>query len=155
MTFPANNTQHKLIDIVRYMESNGLMIIIFGGWSAELLDIEKSRPHSDIDLLMIDETFDNLTKLIAHNKWDIVKSYSHKKAFIVDGVMIEVFLVKSIDGEYITEFIGKKMSMSFNWPSKLFIKKIIKGRNFKLATKETMNNYKKSHKKIHSNSPWK
>jgi len=155
MTFPINNTKPKLLEIVTKLQNEGLEIVVFGGWSAELQGIENARLHSDIDLLILDGDFNHLVKFITHNEWEVIKSYSHKKAFIVDSIMVEVFLVKIDDNELATEFIGEEGSVVFHWPSKLFIKRTTEGTSIKLATKNAMSKYRKNHAKIHSNSPWK
>ncbi len=155
MTFSINNTKSKLLEIVTSLEAEGLKIVIFGGWSAELQKIEKIRPHSDIDLLILDEDFNSLIEFINRNNWEIVKSYSHKKAFMVDGIMVEVFLVKVDDNEFTTEFTGEERSVVFHWPNQLFEERAIRSSSLKLATKDAMDKYRKSHKRIHSYSPWK
>lgn len=155
MTFPKNNTKSKLLEIVTRLENEGLKIVIFGGWAAELQKIEKVRPHSDIDLLILDKDFNRLVGFINRNEWEIVKSYSHKKAFMFDGIMVEVFLVRIDDNEFTTEFTGEEKSVIFHWPDQLFTERAIRDVSLKLATKDTMAKYRKSHKRIHSNSPWK
>lgn len=155
MTFPKNNTRSKLLEIVTKLESKGLEIIVFGGWSAELQKLEKTRPHSDIALLILDKNFNSLVQLINSNNWEIVKSYAHKKAFLIDCIMVEVFLVKMDDSKFTTEFIGEERSVIFHWPDQLFAETATRDGNLKVATKDAMAKYRKNHKIIHSNSPWK
>ena len=86
------------------------------------------------------------------NKLKMVKSYAHKKAFIFNDVMAEVFLVSSPNNA--TRFVGKKGEAVFQWPSGLFIEKSIHRHTYHLASKVAMEKYTEEHDLIHANGPW-
>lgn len=146
------NSKANLLALVQDLTKADNNIAIFGGWAVELLDIKAPWAHSDIDLLLLGDHFDNLLDWIGKNKLKIVKSYAHKKAFIINDVMAEVFLVSRPNNT--TKFVGKKGETVFQWPSELFIEKSIHGHTYRLASKAAMDKYTEEHDLIHANGPW-
>lgn len=148
------NNKNSTARLVQELRKNGLNIIIFGGWSVELQKLKEPWKHSDIDLLLVDNTFNSLNRLVNERCWKICKSYNHKKAFLIDGVMVEVFLVMPEEKRFITRFVGSGGSYDFVWPKELFVNKTLGGASYQLASKASMDKYFNEHTTIHSLSPW-
>jgi hypothetical protein len=94
-------------------------IIVFGGWAEEINGLIEVRTHKDLDLLYLANDFKRIDSFIAshNNIIEIVgKRFSHKRAFLLNGAMVEIFLVKSVSGKLITIFWE---SYCFQWPSQL------------------------------------
>ena len=92
---------------------------IFGGWGEELHGLRPFGPHSDIDLLLHDETFDPIDNSIEKREEFVAipeKRFSHKRAFEFDGVRVELFLVhpRTLTTNF---FSGRHL---FQWPADTF-----------------------------------
>jgi hypothetical protein len=66
---------------------------VFGGWAEELRGVIRPRPHRDVDLLVVDPDLGRLDEHVAARGEIGGKRFSHKRAFTVDGVLVELFLV--------------------------------------------------------------
>jgi hypothetical protein len=67
---------------------------LVGGWSRELLGLETARPHSDIDLLVTDPDITRLDEWLSTLEEISAKRFAHKRAFRLDGEMVELHLVQ-------------------------------------------------------------
>nr|WP_238334744.1 hypothetical protein [Kribbella amoyensis] len=111
------------LDFVRHvvtrLELAGLRTWLFGGWAAEVLGLTTPRPHRDIDLLYPAETFDAVDTYFATGDVDEIaaKRFPHKRAFEIDGIMVELFLVESREAHPFTNFWGVNRH---EWPSDVF-----------------------------------
>ena len=63
-TAQNSNSKANLLALVRELEGADNNIVIFGGWAVELLGVKAPWEHSDIDLLLIGDNFDNLLNWI-------------------------------------------------------------------------------------------
>ena len=74
------------------------------------------RSHRDIDLLLPAPSFAVLDRLLAASACTLpeirAKRFAHKRAFCLEGVAIEVTLVKDADGSPVTRFWG---DVPFRW----------------------------------------
>lgn len=68
---------------------------LFGGWAEELRGLRAPGPHSDIDILYRAACFSAVDGLLARREVEEIegKHFPHKRAFLFDGVMTELFLV--------------------------------------------------------------
>ena len=76
------------------VESAGFQTTLVGGWSRELLGLEPPRPHSDIDLLVTDPDITRLDEWLSTVDEIRTKRFAHKRAFQLDGEMVELHLVR-------------------------------------------------------------
>jgi hypothetical protein len=76
------------------VESGGFQTTLVGGWSRELLGLEPARPHSDIDLLVTDPDITRLDEWLSTLDEITAKRFAHKRAFRLDGEMVELHLVQ-------------------------------------------------------------
>ena len=71
----------------------GIETWIFGGWGEELRGLIRPREHADLDLLYPSETWEEVDGLTGLD-WVPGKRRPWKRAFVLDGTMIELFLVR-------------------------------------------------------------
>src|SRR4051794_20282946 len=84
----------KLVDILR---SSGMDVWVFGGWAEELREMRQPGTHTDIDLLLRAADFRALEAHLAnHSGVEEIpeKRFSHKRAFLWNSVLVELFLVQ-------------------------------------------------------------
>lgn len=94
---PAVADRQLLSRVVREVTVERLSPLVFGGWASELLGLEEPRPHKDIDLLVVASTA-SVDAFLATRDQIPGKRFSHKRAFIEDGVLVELFLVDPATG---------------------------------------------------------
>jgi hypothetical protein len=102
-------------DVVAFLSVNSVNVRVFGGWAEELHGLCPPRPHDDVDLLVEGESFDAVDRLVsAYQLEEIVgKRLPHKRAVVIAGVMIELFLVRHDDAGPYTLFWGNRRH---DWP---------------------------------------
>jgi hypothetical protein len=78
--------------VVELLESKGVETWIFGGWGEELRGLIKPREHADVDLLYPADSWDAVDEL--YLDWIAGKRFGWKRAFRLEGVAVELFLVQ-------------------------------------------------------------
>ena len=81
------------IDAFRLVEAAGFQVALVGGWSRELLGLEPPRVHADIDLVLTDVDIAALDEWLGSKEEIVAKRFPHKRAFLLDGTMVELHLV--------------------------------------------------------------
>jgi tRNA nucleotidyltransferase/poly(A) polymerase len=76
------------------VDAAGFQAALVGGWSRELLGLEPPRPHSDIDLVVTDADVAQLDAWLSTQDEIRAKRFPHKRAFRLEGVMVELHLVR-------------------------------------------------------------
>jgi hypothetical protein len=100
-------TIEKLKLIYKSLRVSGFNILIFGGWAEELNGDISPRMHKDIDLLLLSDSFTELDAFMEKAKFvqEIKpKRYTHKRAFMFHGIVVEILLVKCANGKLTTKF---------------------------------------------------
>ena len=77
---------------VSLLASKGVDAWVFGGWGEELRGLVLPREHADVDLLYPAESWDEVDSL--HLDWIEAKRFPWKRAFVLEAVAIELFLVQ-------------------------------------------------------------
>jgi hypothetical protein len=97
------------------LRDGGVSVRIFGGWAEELLGLAPPRAHRDIDLLVLAGGFERVDALIAELGLDEVaaKRFPHKRAFVFEGVLVELLLVRGEGGRLVSDFWGRE----WEWPA--------------------------------------
>jgi aminoglycoside-2''-adenylyltransferase len=82
--------------VLGLLSAHDLRVWLFGGWGEELHGLVAPRPHKDIDLLYPAADFTAVDAFLARGLVDEIaaKRFPHKRAFELDGVMTELFLVQ-------------------------------------------------------------
>jgi hypothetical protein len=74
------------------LRAHGVETWVFGGWGEELRGLIKPREHVDLDLLYAAESWDEVDALALD--WNPAKRFAWKRAFLLEGTQIELFLVQ-------------------------------------------------------------
>lgn len=93
---------------------------LFGGWAEELQGLIPARRHRDVDLLHPAEDFARVDALLRTEPAlveIVAKRYAHKRAFLLDGVMVELFLVRTDPDGYYTDLPD---GVTHRWPTDVF-----------------------------------
>ena len=102
--------------IVRLLEAHGVVTWLCGGWAEELHGPIAPRSHQDIDLLYRAADFELVDRFLKQRADEeiVAKRFSHKRAFVVEGVMTELILVRP---DLTTLFWDEH---EFAWPADVF-----------------------------------
>jgi len=92
------------------LRAHGVETWIFGGWGEELRGLIKPREHVDLDLLYPAETWAEVDEL--HFDWIERKQFEWKRAFMLEDVMVELFLVRHDERGWYTELARR----THRWP---------------------------------------
>jgi hypothetical protein len=108
-------------DVLTRLQDAGIRAWLFGGWAEELLGIVPARKHQDLDLLYPAADFGQADRFMAADSQVTeitAKRFAHKRAFLQDGIMIELILVQTAcSGEYYTLFWNDTPHC---WPADVF-----------------------------------
>jgi hypothetical protein len=74
------------------LQARGVETWVFGGWGEELRGLINPRPHADLDLLYPGESWDDVDALAL--RWIAAKERPWKRAFVLEGTVVELFLVR-------------------------------------------------------------
>jgi hypothetical protein len=85
---------------------------VFGGWAEELLGLAEPRPHGDVDLLVAADDWRAVDRFLERLDEIPAKRLGHKRGFVLDGVMVELFLVRRDHEGLFTIFWGARRP----WP---------------------------------------
>lgn len=135
------------------LDDAGIHCLLFGGWAEEALGLCPARPHKDADLLLPARSFDILDHLIAaspNNLKEIaLKRFAHKRAFVLDGLMVEMLLVQEDGGVAWTSFWG---DVRFVWMLPLAEYCTLGGQQLLAASRDNLRRYRANHR---STEPWR
>ena len=102
--------------IVAKLKKADIPCVVFGGWAEELSDAIPPRPHGDVDLLYIADDFKNVDRFLKREP-DIeeikAKHFPHKRAFVFDGIAVELLLVSRKGTKLLTNFWDE---YELRWP---------------------------------------
>jgi aminoglycoside-2''-adenylyltransferase len=99
---------------VTLLASNGIDTWVFGGWGEELRGLIKPRAHVDLDLLYPAEDWEEVDAL--YLDWVLAKKRPWKRAFRLDGVAVELFLVQHDERGWYTQLERRR----HEWPPNVF-----------------------------------
>jgi len=110
----GTNDHRLLARVLGRLQDAGFSPLVFGGWAQELLQLVPPRPHADVDLLLLADSFSALDQFMpsaeSHDCSQIkAKRFAHKRAFIAQSVMVELTLVEP---GLVTRFWG---DVPFHW----------------------------------------
>ena len=99
---------------VSLLAAKGVDTWVSGGWGEELRGLIKPREHVDVDLLYPAEDWtivDNLSL-----DWVEAKRFDWKRAFRLEGITVELFLVQYDARGWYTQLERRR----HNWPFNVF-----------------------------------
>ena len=98
--------------VVSLLGEEGIAAWVFGGWAEELLGLIEPRAHRDVDLLVAGDDWRTADRLLTRLEEIRAKRFEHKRAFVLGGVMVELFLVRRDEEGLFTGFWGVRRP----WP---------------------------------------
>lgn len=135
-----------VISVLARLEQNGISCLLFGGWAEEAFGLAAPRQHRDIDLLLPAQSFSALDELLGAGSAAFteipLKRFAHKRAFLVDGVMVEVILVQETGQGAVTHFWG---DTSFAWKLPLAEECHLSGHEVRAASRGNLQHFRKHH----------
>jgi hypothetical protein len=150
---PEPNTVSSVVDIMRRLGDGGASCLLFGGWAEEAFGLCQPRPHADVDLLLPAPSFRALDRLLATAPGDLreiaLKRFAHKRAFLVNDLLVEVVLVRQENGVAVTWFWG---GVRFEWLAPLADDCFLGGHRLPAASRENLQRYRALHR---STEPWR
>jgi aminoglycoside-2''-adenylyltransferase len=99
---------------VALLASKGVDAWVFGGWAEELRGLIKPREHVDLDLLYPAEDWSIVDNLFLD--WVEGKRFDWKRAFMLEGITVELFLVQYDARGWFTQLERRR----HNWPANVF-----------------------------------
>jgi len=116
----AVNDSAFVMKVTSMLDDALVNVWLFGGWAEELQGIVSPRSHRDVDLLHPGDDFARVDALLRTEPAlveIIAKRFPHKRAFVLDGVMVELFLVRSDADGYYTDLPS---GVKHRWPADVF-----------------------------------
>ncbi len=98
---------------VSLLTSRGVDTWVFGGWGEELRGLIRPRDHVDLDLLYAAEDWQTVDALDLD--WLEGKRFPWKRAFVLEDVAVELFLVRRDDRGWYTPLQRRR----HDWPENL------------------------------------
>jgi len=102
---------------VSLLASKGVDAWVFGGWAEELRGLIKPRERVDLDLLYPAEDWSIVDNL--YLDWVGEKHFDWKRAFRLEGITVELFLVQYDARGWYTQLERRR----HNWPANVFSNK--------------------------------
>jgi hypothetical protein len=99
--------------VLTLLAARGIETWIFGGWGEELRELIKPREHADLDLLHPAESWAEVDQL--QLDWIEAKRYPWKRAFVLEGTAVELFLVQHDEHGWYTQLKRRR----HDWPENL------------------------------------
>ena len=94
--------------------SRGLRTWVFGGWGEELRGLAPPREHVDLDLLYPAPDWSRVDAL--QLDWTASKRFDWKRGFVLEGVLVELFLVQRDERGWYTRLKRRR----HDWPDNVF-----------------------------------
>jgi hypothetical protein len=99
---------------IELLASQGIDAWVSGGWGEELRGLIRPREHADVDVLHPAEDWDEVDAL--RLDWIDAKRFPWKRAFELEGIMVEIFLVQRDERGWYTQLARRR----HDWPADLF-----------------------------------
>jgi hypothetical protein len=113
--------------------------LLIGGWAEELQGLARPREHVDIDVMLLDPPTDALHSFVADHHEVIEKRLSQKRAYLEDGILIELFIARCNGEHYETVFWDH---LRWTWPSHT-LPVVLEG--LPVASKEVLHSFRECH----------
>ncbi len=125
---------------------------MFGGWAEELLGLSAPRSHRDIDLVVEDKSFAAIDGLFRSGRLAneiVLKRFHHKRAFVFNDTMIEIYRVEPCGDRLVTLFWGDAEHV---WLKPLTTKAWLDGHCVNVITPENLSAFRRARR---SHQPWR
>ena len=105
--------------VVDLLEDTRLRVWLFGGWAEELRGLRAPCEHIDVDFLYPGRDFARVDRVLDERAaFEEVegKRHDHKRAFMLEGTLVELLLVQKDAGGWYTELPRGR----HDWPPDVF-----------------------------------
>ena len=145
------NSVHFLCSTLDRFQHAGIALWTFGGWAEELWQRIPARTHNDIDFLYPAASFELLDNIIATESFLFSKipekHFSHKRAILSGGVMLEFLLVQTSAPTFVTSFFDGHYRLQ--WPADTFDHSLAVGqKRVAVASRAALMHYRRNHMAI-------
>jgi hypothetical protein len=134
--------------VIADLQKSHFEVLLIGGWAEELHCVAQPRHHEDIDVVLLDAALDALGAFVAQRQEVVEKRLSQKRAYLADGVLIELFLARWDGVQYETIWWGR---LPWRWPAAL-VPTMIAG--IPVASKAVLKGFRESYPDIIAARPW-
>ena len=147
------NTLTLLENVLLLLKENKLNCYLFWWWAEELLWMREPRPHNDIDLIYCDKDFDIVDTFLSNlPSWIeevTAKRFAHKRAFLINDVVCELFLASRCEKTIETNFWWK---YPYIRPQNIFDSDAVSiwVHQCNIVSRETLIQYRKDYELINS-----
>ena len=100
--------------VVADLQETHFEVLLVGGWAEELHDVAQPRQHDDIDVVLLDAEIDAVDTFVGDRQEVVEKRLSQKRAYLADGVLVELFLARWDGTQYLTIWWGRLL---WRWPA--------------------------------------
>ncbi len=122
--------------------------LLIGGWAEELHGMAEPRNHRDVDVVLLDPVPDALDSFVASRNEVTEKRLSQKRAYLANGVLVELFIARYKQSRYETIWWG---SLRWRWPADMAPTMIA---GLPVASKAVLMAFRESHPRIIAARPW-
>jgi hypothetical protein len=143
------NDQALLSSVLSMLAERSLNVWVFGGRAEELWQIGPPRAHNDIDLLYPAAGFDRLDEFMREPGLEEIpaKRFSHKRALVYQGVMVDIFLLQRSEDGYGTQFFDGLFN--YRWPlDTLSYTRTVCGSEVNVASVAALMHFRANHQRI-------
>jgi hypothetical protein len=108
------NDLHFVLRASDLLSARGARTWVSGGWGEELRGLIVPREHADLDLLYPAPDWSRVDEL--QLDWIVGKRLPWKRAFVLEGITVELFLVERDESGWFTQLKRRR----HDWPDDVF-----------------------------------
>lgn len=139
------NTTQTVTDVLSMLAQLGVTAALCGGWAEQAFGLVGPREHKDIDLVIESDDFSRIDQLFSSGSLQneiVAKRFAHKRAFVVSGTMVEMYLVQYHANQFVTLFWG---DVQHTWLDPLATKTWLEGASVRAVTQQNLVRFRRSH----------
>ena len=134
--------------VIADLQESHFEVLLIGGWAEELQGVAQPRHHEDIDVVLLDASPDALDAFVTHRHEVVEKRLSQKRAYLADGILVELFLARWGGVQYETIWWGR---LPWRWPTEMAPTMIA---GVPVASKAVLKGFRESYTDIGAARPW-
>jgi len=139
---PTNDIGFLRVVVDELVEA-GFDVGVFGGWAKELLGLIERRSHRDLDLMVVGPDIDTLDAFVRDRHEVVAKRLSHKRAFILNGILVELFIADRGPNGWTTTFWDRT---EHRWPPGGWVECC----GLPVASEDVLDSYERVYETLHA-----
>ena len=94
-------TAEDVVDIYKMLATNGIQVWLTGGWGIDALLGKQSRPHKDLDVIMLLDDMVRMRELLSNDGYELGMFWSENKMVrdTNDNLTATAFVLKDAEGK--------------------------------------------------------